>query len=241
MTASKTERPARLSRVAGVHLFPITATAVAAASLGLIAFGGWTAGDARAQTPAAKAAAPVPSTGTWTIDPAHSNVNFAIRHMGISTVRGRFDDVAGTIVADAANPEKSSVQVTIKTASIDTDIKMRDDHLKSPDFLDAAKYPEITFRSTRIEKRQNGGFVAHGNLTMHGVTKPVALPFKVAGPIADPQAGGRFGVETQVRLNRQDYGIKYGQVLGNGALAIANDVDVTISLEAVPARKTATK
>jgi polyisoprenoid-binding protein YceI len=159
--------------------------------------------------------------------------------MGISTVRGRFDDVSGTIVADAANPAKSSVEVVIKTASIDTDVKMRDDHLRSPDFFDAAKYPEITFRSTRIEKTRNGGFIARGNLTMHGVTRDVTLPFKVAGPIADPQAGGRIGVETQVRLNRQDYGIKYGQVLGNGALAVANDVDVTISLEAVPAKTAA--
>ena len=102
-------------------------------------------------------------------------------------------------------------------------------------------YPEITFRSTRIEKDEGGGFVAHGNLTMHGVTREIALPFKVAGPINDPRAGGRIGVETQVRLNRQDYGIKYHQVLDNGALAVANDVDVTISLEAVPAKTAASE
>ncbi|HVK06865.1 MAG TPA: YceI family protein [Armatimonadaceae bacterium] len=226
----------------------IGTTTAAALALGLGLASGWNAPELRAQTPAATvrtaavaaAQASVPLTGTWNIDTAHTNVNFAIGHMGISTVRGRFDEVAGTIVADAANPEKSSVQVTIQTASIDTDVKMRDDHLRSPDFFDAAKYPQITFRSTRVEKAANGGgFVAHGDLTMHGVTKRVALPFKVAGPIKDSAAGGRIGVETRLRLNRQDYGIKYHQALDNGALAVANDVDVTISLEAVPA-KTAT-
>jgi polyisoprenoid-binding protein YceI len=188
-----------------------------------------------------QAAPQVPATGTWNIDPAHTNVNFAIKHMGISTVRGRFDDVSGTLYADTMNPEKSTVQVTIKVASIDTDIKMRDDHLKSPDFFDAEKYPEITFRSTRVEKKRGGSFVAHGNLTMHGVTREIALPFKVAGPVKDQQAGVRVGAETQVRLNRQDFGIKYNQVLDNGALAVANDVDVTISLEVVPAKSEATK
>jgi polyisoprenoid-binding protein YceI len=221
------------------------AVAATTTTLGLLLVGGWNASETRAQTtvPAATAAAAtakttpaVPLTGTWAIDPAHTNVNFAVRHMGISTVRGRFDDVTGTIVANATSPEKSSVTVTIKTASIDTDIKMRDDYLRSPDFFDVAKYPEITFRSTRIQRGRNNDFVAHGDLTMHGVTRPVSLPFKVAGPIADPQAGARFGIETRLRLNRQDYGIKYGSVLGNGALAIANDVDVIIGLEAVPAK-----
>jgi len=214
-------------------------------ALGLTLAANWNPTISRAQTAppastadtaASPAAKPVLQTsGTWVIDPAHTNVNFAVGHLGISTVRGRFDDVAGSIVADAEKPANSSVKVTIKTASINTGVKMRDDHLRSADFFDAAKHPEITFVSTRIEEVGNGGFVAHGNLSMHGVTRPIALPFKVAGPIPDRKAGARIGIETQVRLNRQDYGIKYGQVLENGALAITNDVDVTISLEAVPA------
>jgi polyisoprenoid-binding protein YceI len=117
---------------------------------------------------------------------------------------------------------------------------MRDDHLRNPDFFDAEKYPQITFKSTRVERRR-GGMVATGMLTMHGVSREIALPFKVAGPIKDPRAGGRIGIETRVRLNRQDYGLKYHQVLDNGALAIANDVDIEISLEAVPARNTASR
>ena len=208
--------------------------AAAAMAAGLCILGGWSAPETRAQAPAPAAPAAPPLTGDWTIDPLHSNISFGIRHMGLATIRGRFDEFAGSIKADA-DPEKSSVQVTIKTASIDTDIPKRDDHLRSPDFFDAEKYPEITFRSSRVEKAQNG-FVAHGTLTMHGVSREIALPFRLAGPIRDPRAGGRIGVESRVRLNRHDYGIKYHQVLDNGALALANDVNIAISLEAVPAK-----
>lgn len=211
-----------------------TLTTAAAMAAGILLLGGWTASETLAQAPAAGL------TGTWAIDPVHSNVSFAIKHMGLALIRGRFDEFGGTIVADAANPEKSSVQVTIKTASIDTDVKMRDDHLRNADFLDAEKYPEITFKSSRIEKAQNG-FVAHGTLTMHGVSKEIALPFRVAGPVKHPQAGTRMGVETRVRLNRQDYGIKYHQVLDNGVLALANDVSIAISLEAVAPKADAAK
>jgi polyisoprenoid-binding protein YceI len=207
--------------------------AAAAATLGLSLLSNWGAPPTRAQP------APTSLTGTWNIDPAHSNVNFAIRHLGISTIRGRFDEVAGTIVADAATPDRSSVQVTIQAASIDTDIKLRDDHLRSADFFEVEKYPQITFKSTRVEKGNDGGWVARGTLTMHGVSREVTLPCRVAGPVPDPRAGARIGVETQLRLNRQDYGIKYHQVLDNGALALANDVEITISLEAVPARTAA--
>lgn len=206
------------------------------AAAGVLALGLYGASESRAQSKPAPTAPPL--TGTWAIDPAHTNVNFAVRHMGISTVRGRFDDVSGSIVADAAHPEKNSVEVTIQTASIDTDIKMRDDHLRSPEFLEVEKYPTMTFRSSKVEKRK-GGFVARGTLTLHGTSREVDLPFRVAGPINDPHSGARFGVETQLRLNRQDYGVKYHQILDSGALAIANDVDITISLEAVPAKPSA--
>jgi polyisoprenoid-binding protein YceI len=207
----------------------------------LLLLGNGSGFQTRAQTPAPGAqTATVPLTGTWTIDLLHSNVNFAIKHLGISTVRGRFDDFAGTIVADAADPKKWSVDVTIQTASINTGIKMRDDHLRNADFFDVEKYPQITFKSTRVEKRR-GGFVARGTLTMHGVSKEITLPFTVAGPIKDPRTGGRIGIETRVRLNRQDYGLKYHQVLDNGALALANDVDIEIGLEATPAKSTASR
>lgn len=208
------------------------AAVAALTAASLLTLGGWGASETRAQNKPAPAA---PLTGNWAIDPAHTNVNFAIRHMGISTIRGRFDDVSGSIVADAAHPEKNSVEVTIQTASIDTDVKMRDDHVRSPDFLDVEQYPTLTFRSTRVEKRK-GGFVARGTLTLHGTAHEVELPFRIAGPVNDPHSGARFGAETRLRLNRQDYGVKYHQVLDNGSLALSNDVDITISLEAVPVK-----
>ena len=104
------------------------------------------------------------------------------------------------------------------------------------EFFDADKYPEITFRSTRIEPGRNGGFLARGTLSIRDAAREIALPFRVAGPIKDPRAGARLGVETRLRLNRQDYGIKYHQVLDNGVLALANDVDIEIGLEAIPAK-----
>lgn len=212
--------------------------AAAGLTVGLLAVGGAMSGTSRAQTPA-PAAQTAPITGNWDIDPMHTNVNFAIRHMGISIVRGRFDDVSGTIVANEKDPSKSSVNVTIQAASIDTNVKMRDDHLRSPDFFNVAQYPTITFRSTSVEKRR-GGFTAKGILTMHGVAKEISLPFVASGPVKDPNSGFRAGAETQIHLNRQDFGIKYNAVLDNGSLAVGNDVDVTISLEAVPAKPATT-
>ncbi len=211
--------------------------AAAATALGLALAGAWNIAGTRvqAQTPAAPGT-PIPLTGSWTIDPMHTNVNFSIRHFGISQVRGRFDDVAGTITADAAHPENSSVQVTIQATSINTNVKMRDDDLRSDHYFDAAKYPQITFQSTKIEKGKNGAFVADGNLTIHGVTKEVTLPFRVVGPIKDPFGGTRFGLETETHINRIDYGVGNGQTLANGDFAVGNDVDVIISLEAVPAK-----
>ena len=204
----------------------------AATAFGLTLAGVWTSSQSPAHAQAK--AAQVPLTGTWAVDPMHTNVNFAIRHFGLSQVRGRFDDVAGTIVADAAHPDKSSVQITIQTTSINTNVKMRDDDLRSDHYFDAAKYPQITFQSTKIERGRAGGFVADGDLTIHGVTKTVALPFHVAGPIKDPFGANRFGLETEVHLNRLDYGVGNGQLLPSGDMAIGNDVDVVISLEAIP-------
>jgi polyisoprenoid-binding protein YceI len=206
----------------------------AAGAMGLFLLTNTPAPVAHAHAPATVAAAPAPLTGAWTIDPAHTNVNFAIGHLGISAVRGRFGDVSGMIVADSARPEKSSIAVTIKTASVDTGVAMRDNHLKTADFFDAEKHPEITFKSTRIEKTRRG-FVARGDLTMHGVTRAVSLPFRVNGPIVDGRGQSHVGAETRLTLNRRDFGMNYGSLLSSGSLDVANDVDVTISLEAIPA------
>lgn len=210
--------------------------ALGAAAFSLALAGAWTTSMTSVQAQAPAVTAAIPLTGNWTVDPAHTNVNFGIRHFGISQVRGRFDDVAGTIVADAAHPEKSSVQVTIQTASINTNVKMRDDDLRSANYFDAAKYPQITFQSTKIEKGKRSGFIADGTLTIHGVAKTVSLPFSVSGPIKDPFGGTRFGLETALHLNRIDYGVGNGETLGNGDFAVGNDVNIVISVEAVPTK-----
>jgi polyisoprenoid-binding protein YceI len=176
-----------------------------------------------------------PIAGSWSVDPAHTNVTFAIKHMGISLVRGRFDDIAGAIVADPDHLDKSSVQFTIQSTSIDTNVKMRDDDLRSATYFDVAKYPTITFQSTKIEKKKRD-YVAYGNLTIHGVTKPIALPFTVSGPIHDPFGGVRFGILTNIHLSRLDYGVGAADKFSTGVLAIGDDVDVAISLEGVPAK-----
>ena len=179
-------------------------------------------------------AKPIALDGAWVTDPTHTSITFSVRHMVVSQVQGRFDKSSGVIAADSKDISKSSVSFTIQTASIDTNQPQRDAHLKTADFFDAAKYPEITFKSSRIEKKDDGSYVAHGTFTMHGTAKEIDLPFEVAGPIKDAFGMNRFGLHAKLRLNRQDYGVKWNQAMDNGGLVVGNDVDIEINLEAVP-------
>lgn len=176
-------------------------------------------------------ASPVLAAERYAIDQAHASIGFGVRHLVISTVRGSFHDVQGTIEYDAADPTKSSVEVTIQAASIDTGIDNRDKHLRSPDFFDVEQFPTITFRSSSVE-RQGDGYIVHGTLTMHGVSNEIAIPFQVAGPI-DDHGKQRIGVDGSIRLNRQDYGIVWNKTMDTGGLAVGNDVDITLSVEAI--------
>ena len=137
----------------------------------------------------------VVAADTYVIDPAHSSIDFSVRHLGLSSVKGNFKDFSGTIMYDPQDLAKCSVSVTIKTASINTDNEMRDNHLRSADFFDAAKCPEITFVSEKISK-QKDGYVALGTLTMHAVSKKIELPFTLTGPVKGMQGEMRFAVET---------------------------------------------
>lgn len=170
----------------------------------------------------------------YMIDKVHSNLGFSVKHNMVSTVRGNFTDFTGEIMLDAMDMTKSTVMVTIKTASISTGAEGRDNHLKSPDFFDAATYPEITFKSTRIEKKSDG-WVAHGMFTMHGVTKEIALPFNFNGPFT----GGRgklIGVDASTMINRQDYGVKWSRVLDFGVV-VSDEVKIDLSVEANEAKQ----
>ncbi len=166
----------------------------------------------------------------YRIDPVHTTVGFAVKHMVVNTVHGRFIDCSGQILYDEKDSAKSSVNVTIKTASITTENAQRDAHLKSADFLNVEKFPEITFQSKSVEKKSDG-FVAHGMLTIRGVSKEVDLPFKVNGPI-NVGGNGLLGAEASLTINRQDYGVAWSQSLAPGELVVGNDVKIDINVEA---------
>jgi polyisoprenoid-binding protein YceI len=164
------------------------------------------------------------------IDPVHSSVRFTVKHMMISTVPGRFGDFAGTILLDDKDLSKSSVNVTIKSASISTDNAQRDTHLKSADFLDAEKFPEITFQSKSVAKKGDA-YVAHGTLTIRGVAKEVDLPFSLSGPVTGPR-GKMLGADASLTINRMDYGVSWSRSLDGGGLVVSNDVKIEINVEA---------
>jgi polyisoprenoid-binding protein YceI len=175
------------------------------------------------------AAAPL-AADTFVIDPVHSDASFQIRHF-VSNVRGRFTDFSGTIVGDPAKPEAASVEFTVKAASIDTAQPARDKHLKSADFFDADKFPEITFKSTKITPTGKNKYDIAGMLTMHGVTKAVTLPVDYLGTTG-PGKDAKFGFETTTILNRKDYGIVWNKAMDNGGYMLGDDVTVTINIEA---------
>ncbi|MBC8138820.1 MAG: YceI family protein [Fibrella sp.] len=169
------------------------------------------------------------ATGTWSIDKAHTDIAFTVLHLGVSKTRGSFGEFDGSVVADGKKPENSSVQFAIKTASINTGNTARDEHLRGKDFFETDKYPEITFKSTKITKRK-GGFNALGNLTMHGVTKQISLPFTVTGPQKGFKGELHMGIETALVLNRKDYGLTWNNIV-EGSQAVGDTVTVTINME----------
>ncbi|GAB4238677.1 MAG: YceI family protein [Acidobacteriota bacterium] len=177
--------------------------------------------------------APAAYAGTkFALDGSHTSVTFAVRHMVVSTVRGSFGNVSGEIYYDETNPAASWVKVEIDVNSINTNNERRDGHLKSADFFDAAKYPKITFESTAVEK-QGDRWIARGNLTIKGVTKPIEIPFRLNGPIKDPWGNLRLGVDAEpIKINRQDFGVTWNQVLDTGGLAVGDEVTIQISAEA---------
>ena len=180
------------------------------------------------------------ATSTWQIDPNHSAAQFAVRHLAISTVRGAFTKVNGTIQLDDKDISKSSVEVTIDADSVDTRVPNRDKDLRSDHFFDVQKYPTITFKSTKVEQVEPGKLKVTGDLTIHGVTKPVVLD--VEGPTAavkDPWGNQRAAANASTKINRQDYGVKWNATMDGGGLVVGDDVAITIDLEMVqkPAAK----
>jgi polyisoprenoid-binding protein YceI len=179
-------------------------------------------------------ALPAWADSVWEIDPAHSSVQFSVRHMMVSNVRGAFTKVAGTVRGDEQDPTHATVEATIDTSSIDTREAKRDEHLRSPDFLDVAKYPTMTFRSKKIAKTGDGRYDVTGDLTLHGVTREVVLHVEGPSPaMKDPRGGLRAGASATTRIDRRDFGITWSKALDGGGVVVGNDIDVTIDVEGV--------
>ena len=172
------------------------------------------------------------ATSAWQIDPAHTAAGFAVKHLMISTVRGQFKGVTGTITWDDQDLSKSSVDVTIDATTVDTSEPMRDKDLKSEKFFDVAKYPTITFKSKKVEIVSAGKLKITGDLTIHGVTKEAVL--EVEGPtppVKDPWGNTRVAASATTNVNRQDYGVKWNANMDGGGVVVGDDVNITIDLE----------
>lgn len=185
---------------------------------------------ASARTAAAPAPPPSAAPETLEIDPVHSTVIFKIKHMGVSYVFGRFDDVSGKIAFDEAKPEASSVEVTVKTDSIDTNAPKRDAHLKSDSFFNVKEFPTATFKSKSVAKAGDRGYKVAGDLTLHGVTKSVTVEMEQVGTSDDPKGGRKAGFYGELKVKRSDFGITY---MPDG---LGEDVAIMISVEAGAAK-----
>jgi polyisoprenoid-binding protein YceI len=173
---------------------------------------------------------------TYQIDPAHSSANFSVRHMMITNVRGGFKKVTGTVVFDPANPSASSIEAEIDAASINTNEEQRDTHLRSADFLDVEKHPKITFRSTRIEAAGEGEWKVTGDLSIHGVTRPVTL--NVEGPTPegkDPWGNTRTGASATTKIKRSDFGLTWNAALEAGGLLVGDELKIELELSLIKA------
>lgn len=171
---------------------------------------------------------------TWDVDPVHSHAQFSVKHMMVSNVKGEFGKIAGTLNIDEKDITKSTVEVTIDASTIDTRNEQRDNHLKSPDFFDVKTYPNITFKSTKVEKGADGKLKVTGNLTMHGVTKPVTLDVEGPTPeVKSPFGTTNIGATATTKLNRKDFGLNWNKALESGGVLVGEEVAVTLELEAV--------
>jgi len=178
------------------------------------------------------------TTSSWNLDTVHSGINFTVRHMVVSKVRGRFARFSGTVALDESDLTRSSVEATIDAASIDTGTAQRDDHLRSADFLDVERFPEIRFLSTRIEKVSGDRYRLTGELTIHGVTRSVALEAEYGGRGKDPWGNERVGFTAKGAIDRKDFGLVWNQALETGGVLVSDRVDLELEVQAVRAAAT---
>ena len=180
-------------------------------------------------------AATLGNVTTWQVDPAHTHVEFAVKHLMIATVRGRFSDVSGTVIVPDGDFSRAQVEATVSVASVDTREPQRDAHLKSPDFFEVDKYPTMTFRSRRVENasRDTNQYRLIGELTLHGVTKEVALNVTLEGIAKDPYGNNRAGFSATGKLSRKDFGLGWNQLLETGGVVVGDEVKISIDSQVV--------
>ena len=171
----------------------------------------------------------------WNVDTTHSSVAFEVRHMAISKVKGGFGDFTGTVSGEPGKPETFSVEATVQLASVDTGNGKRDDHLRSADFFDVEKFPTMTFKSTGVKMDGDEGTLT-GELTLHGVTKPVEFELEYAGMVDDPWGNTRMGFSAETTIDRRDFGLTWSKALETGGLVVDNDVEIELEVELVQAK-----
>jgi len=175
---------------------------------------------------------PAQSTVTWKLDPAHSSAEFKVKHMMISNVKGTFSGLSGTLVEDTADPTRSQVEASVDIGTFSTGDAQRDAHLKSPDFFHHEQHPTMTFKSTKVEKKGDGEYAVTGDLTIHGVSKPVT--FAVEGPTApakDPWGNTRIGLSATAKINRKDFGLSWNAALETGGFLVGEEVQIALEAQ----------
>jgi polyisoprenoid-binding protein YceI len=178
------------------------------------------------------AGAAIGDSGVYSFDKAHSFIGFKVRHMGLIEVPGFFRDFTGEVNFNSADITKSTVTFTAKATSVDTGVAGRDNHLRTKDFFEVETYPEITFKSTKVEKKGKSWLLT-GDFTMKGVTKSITFPFDIVGWLpADARSGGKMGIAAETTLNRRDYGVNYGTNLPGGVAAVSDDIKIVLQIEA---------
>ena len=170
---------------------------------------------------------------TWTSDPAHSSIEFNVTHMMISEVTGKFDGFEAVLKSDKADFSDAKIEFTAQTSTINTGIDKRDEHLKSADFFDVEKYPTISFKSTSFKKNGGNKYELKGDLTMHGVTKPVTLEAKFNGTIKDPYGNTKSGFKVTGELNRTDFGLNWNSALETGGVVVSEEVEIDANIQVI--------
>jgi polyisoprenoid-binding protein YceI len=172
------------------------------------------------------------ATGTWAIDVSHSNVSFVARHAVITKVRGKFTDFVGNLVLDGTNPSNSKIEVTIQAASFDSASADRDAHVKSADFLDVENFPTLTFTSTGLRNTGGSDYVVDGDLTIHGVTKPVSIEAEFSGIATDPWGNTKIGFEGKAEISRKDFGLTWNVALEAGGVLVSDKIQIVLDVQA---------